>query len=478
MTNLEAQILKATICTDTILFKQTAISTSGYVYVTGTFTGTLDIRGGVAPITTISNDGCGFIAKYNSNLTPTLLKSINTNPKTDEISDGLSIAISTSGDVYVTGTFGGTLDIGDGVPPITNINSISTFIAKYTSNLTPSILKYVGSTTLFFETILNCKLVLSSSGDVYVIGYFKGTLDIGGGVPPITNINSINTFIAKYNSNLTPTLLKSINTNPKTDEISIGVSIAISTSGDVYVTGTFTGTLDIGGGVPPTSISNDGCGFIAKYNSNLTPTLLKSINTKPKSDELSIGFSIAISTSGDVYVTGTFGGTLDIGDGVPPINYANGFIAKYLITDSTTTTTHHEPICLVSGTPILTDQGIVPIDKIDTSIHTIGNQRIVAVTKSITPEKNLICFEKNSMAINCPTKRTIMTPGHEVLYKGKLVQAKHFVGKLDGVHTVPYDGKVVYNVLLEKHGLMSVNNMVVETLNPTNKVAKSILNAL
>ncbi len=254
---------------------------------------------------------------------------------------------------------------------------------------------------------------------------------------------------------------------------------AISTSGDVYVTGTFTGTLDIRGGVAPiTTISNDGCGFIAKYNSNLTPTLLKSINTNPKTDEISDGLSIAISTSGDVYVTGTFGGTLDIGDGVPPINYANGFIAKYLITDSTTTTTHHEPICLVSGTPILTDQGIVPIDKIDTSIHTIGNQRIVAVTKSITPEKNLICFEKNSMAINCPTKRTIMTPGHEVLYKGKLVQAKHFVGKLDGVHTVPYDGKVVYNVLLEKRGLMSVNNMIVETLNPENKVAKSILNAL
>jgi hypothetical protein len=70
-----------------------------------------------------------------------------------------------------------------------------------------------------------------------------------------------------------------------------------------------------------------------------------------------------------------------------------------------------------------------------------------------------------------------MTPGHEVLYKGKLVQAKHFVGKLNGVHTVPYDGKVVYNVLLHTHGVMNVNNMTLETLHPENKVAKEILNA-
>jgi hypothetical protein len=83
------------------------------------------------------------------------------------------------------------------------------------------------------------------------------------------------------------------------------------------------------------------------------------------------------------------------------------------------------------------------------------------------------------MGINCPTVRTIMTPGHEVLYKGKLVQAKHFVGRVEGVHTVPYNGKdVLYNVLQEQHGLMRVNGMVLETLHPENKVAKMLLGDL
>ena len=142
------------------------------------------------------------------------------------------------------------------------------------------------------------------------------------------------------------------------------------------------------------------------------------------------------------------------------------FIARYF-------NENNEPICLPAGTPILTDQGLLAIEKIDIKKHTINHKRIVAITTTISPEKHLVCFEANSMGINCPTQRTLMTPGHEVLYKGKLVQAKHFVGRLTGVHTVPYNGKdVLYNVLQEQHGLMRVNNMVLETLHPENKVAK------
>ncbi len=156
------------------------------------------------------------------------------------------------------------------------------------------------------------------------------------------------------------------------------------------------------------------------------------------------------------------------------------FIARFFNdppVPTTTTTTHRQPICLVAGTPILTDQGSVPIELINPKKHTIAQKRIVAITQTITPEKYLVCFEANSIGINCPSQRTLMTPGHEVLYNGKLIQAKYFVGRLDGVHTVLYNGKdVLYNVLQETHGLMRVNNMILETLHPENKVAKQILN--
>jgi hypothetical protein len=230
----------------------------------------------------------------------------------------------------------------------------------------------------------------------------------------------------------------------------------------VYISGSFKGTLDIDGGVTPITTSSDQGGFMAKYSSTLTPSSINYLGGTSVKD-FYIGGSLAISSSDDVYVSSSFFGTLDIGGGVTPI---------------TNTCLCVEPVCLVSGTPILTDQGIVAIDKIDTAVHTISNKRIVAVTKAIPPEKNLICFEPHSVAINCPTKKTIMTGAHEVLYRGKLVQAIHFVGKINGVHTVPYDGKVVYNVLLQQHSVMNVNNMIVETLNPNNIVAKRILNAL
>jgi hypothetical protein len=50
------------------------------------------------------------------------------------------------------------------------------------------------------------------------------------------------------------------------------------------------------------------------------------------------------------------------------------------------------------------------------------------------------------------------------------------VGKLRGVRFVKYNGKYLYNVLLKKHSNMVVNNMNVETLNPTNVVSKLYLN--
>ena len=107
--------------------------------------------------------------------------------------------------------------------------------------------------------------------------------------------------------------------------------------------------------------------------------------------------------------------------------------------------------------------------------HTIGGKRIVSIVRTVTPERELVCFEKDSLAVNCPNRRTIMTPGHEVYYKNKLIQAKHFVGRAKGVHNVKYTGEMLYNVLMDTHNIMRVNNMLIETLHPDNKVAKKIL---
>ena len=130
------------------------------------------------------------------------------------------------------------------------------------------------------------------------------------------------------------------------------------------------------------------------------------------------------------------------------------------------------PICFVSGTPIHVDQGIVPIEKVNPRIHTINNKKILATTKVVSPEDTIVCIEENSLAPGVPNQKTLITNYHGIMYNDKLVCAKNLDKKIEGVSSVPYNGEPLYNILMETHELMNVNNMIVETLNPENMIAK------
>ena len=130
------------------------------------------------------------------------------------------------------------------------------------------------------------------------------------------------------------------------------------------------------------------------------------------------------------------------------------------------------PICFPAGTPVLTDQGIIAIEEIDPLINTIHNKPIIAITETITNDDKLVCFERNSLGYNVPNQRTIISMDHGIIYNKRMIRAKHFVGKIRGVYFKQYNGEFLYNVLMEKHYIMLVNQMRVETLNPRNMVAK------
>jgi hypothetical protein len=129
-------------------------------------------------------------------------------------------------------------------------------------------------------------------------------------------------------------------------------------------------------------------------------------------------------------------------------------------------------ICFPSGTPVLTDQGQIAIDKIDIEVNTIHNKKIVDITKTISKETFLVCFEKDAIANNIPNEQTIISQNHLIFYEGIFHEAKWFIGKFPGVKSIPYTGEILYNVLLEKHDMMNVNNLICETLRPDNLIAK------
>lgn len=129
-------------------------------------------------------------------------------------------------------------------------------------------------------------------------------------------------------------------------------------------------------------------------------------------------------------------------------------------------------ICFPIDTPIQTDQGIIPIQFICPINNTIAGQPIQHITMTTTMDPYLISFEPHALAHNCPTKPTVMTKDHKVLFQGQLVPAYRLLDYSDKVKKVPYDGDILYNVLLEEYSTLVVNNMVCETLHPENLIAK------
>jgi sugar lactone lactonase YvrE len=145
-------------------------------------------------------------------------------------------------------------------------------------------------------------------------------------------------------------------------------------------------------------------------------------------------------------------------------------------TSATATYTYTEPvisdICFPEGTPITTDQGNFPIEKINIDIHTIHNKPIVAITKTISQDTHLVCFEKHSLGFNKPNKKTITSKNHKLYYNEKMIKAHHFLGEFENVTEIEYNGEILYNVLMEKYDKLKVNNLTFETLHPKNIIAK------
>ena len=129
-------------------------------------------------------------------------------------------------------------------------------------------------------------------------------------------------------------------------------------------------------------------------------------------------------------------------------------------------------ICFIAGTPIVTNQGIIPIEKINPKIHTIRNKKIIAITQTISQDDYLVCFEQNSLGPELPTKKTIMSKDHKLFYKGKIAEAKNFLGKFNKVTKITYNGEILYNVLMDECYKINVNNLTCETLDPENVIAK------
>jgi hypothetical protein len=128
--------------------------------------------------------------------------------------------------------------------------------------------------------------------------------------------------------------------------------------------------------------------------------------------------------------------------------------------------------CFAAGSMVETDQGNIAIERLNTNKHTIGGKKLVAITKSISPDDDLVCIEEGALGENQPSQKTIVSLNHLISFNGEMVKAKNLCKDNENVNYINNDKQILYNVLMEEYDEMKVNNMVTETLHPDNVVAR------
>ncbi|MBI2967293.1 MAG: SBBP repeat-containing protein [Bacteroidetes bacterium] len=284
---------------------------SGNVYVTGYFSNTADFDPGPGTANLISVGAEDiFIAKYDAIGNYIWAKNIGSTGY-----DGArSIAVDDSGYVYITGDFRGTADFDPG-PGTTNFTPIGVsggFLAKYSASgnyLWAIIIDSPGDDRGY-------KITIDDSNKVFITGFFQGTTDFdpSAGIANLTIVGGYDIFVAKYDANGNYLWAKSIG-SANTD---FGYSIAVDDSVNVYTTGVFNGTADFDPGVGTYNLTSAGSPdiFISKLDALGNFVWAKKIGGT-SGDE---SFSITTDTSGNIYSTGYFQGTVDFDPGTGTYN--------------------------------------------------------------------------------------------------------------------------------------------------------------
>lgn len=293
-----------------------AVDSSANVYVTGYYDSapaTVYSVGDVVFRTLGGGSGDVFIVKYNTSGTAQWSAILSSSAAADY---GYGIQVDSSGNVYVTGYAGATLTIfnanGSGTfGTLSQIGSNFAFIVKYnTSGTCQWAARIVG--TGGSGNIYGQALTVDTSGNVYLTGYYTGTVNIysGGGVlfgTTLANSSAdlyYDTYVIKYDTSGNVSWATRIT---GTSGNKFGYGIGVDTSGNVYAVGTYArGSItiyNVGGGTFGT-LTNAGFNdaFIIKYNS--TGTVQWATRIVGTSDEGALG--IAVDTSANIYITGYY----------------------------------------------------------------------------------------------------------------------------------------------------------------------------
>ncbi len=230
-----------------------------------------------------------------------------------DVDSAYDIALDKDGNILITGSFSGQLDFG-GVTPLQSAGDIDIYVAKLDQNGGYLWDAAYGSTQEDRSHSVAC----DSAGNVVLTGYFRGSVDFGGGT---LNSSGADMFLLKLDSNgghLASDKYGGTNTQQ-------GKELVIDSSDNILVIGDYRGLIDLGGGNLQLAKSDDF--FVGKLAADFSHLWSHGFGTAG----LQIGNGLAVDAQRDVFIAGTFTGNVDF-DGNTLTN-AGGediFMAKYL----------------------------------------------------------------------------------------------------------------------------------------------------
>jgi hypothetical protein len=220
---------------------------------------------------------------------------------------GQAIATDAAGNVYVTGQFEGTVDFDPG-PAAVNLISLGgndVFVAKYSPSGALVWARQAGGTNdeVGFGITVDCV------GNVYTTGQFRGRADFdpGPGTLNRTSLGDTDIFVWKLDRD--GNLVWAHRQGDRGPDA--GRAIAVDGQGNVHTTGSFTGEVDFDPGSATffvTSASTNDA-FVWKLHSDGSFVWARPLASRDQAE----GFGIALDSQDNVYTTGSFLDTADVG---------------------------------------------------------------------------------------------------------------------------------------------------------------------
>ncbi|MBL4754533.1 MAG: T9SS type A sorting domain-containing protein [Flavobacteriales bacterium] len=289
---------------------------SGNVYITGEFVNTVDFDPSGATFDITETGGREiFILKLDANGNFVWAKSI----EGTTWNFATTVYVDASDNVIVMGSFSGDADFDPGVA-VFNMSVVGVFdpfILKLDAQGDFMWVNFIQATTNKGATAITT----DPSGSIYIAGHFQSTVDFdpGTGIFNMTSAGSQDIFIQKVDAN--GVFVWAISTGGTGTEASRGITA--DAVGNLYLTGSYTDTVDFdpGAGVFDLTALGSVDVFVQKLDTGGNFIWAKSIGGTAPEDAA----AIMTDVSGNVYVTGRFGGTADLDPGSGFFNVtANG----------------------------------------------------------------------------------------------------------------------------------------------------------